>query len=136
MSVVDSILLVVPASLLLIEFCWLLRHVCCWLGAVSCCGISHSPQSRNGRAQSHTSGPSNGRPFPLKRLTAVPHNGIGTIHHSDRQPVCYVVSVGYCNMSGISAVCYGISIVDLFLFVVATYLLLIGFCSLLRHVCC
>jgi hypothetical protein len=75
---------------------------------------------KNGRARPLTnrrlcgveSGPSNGRPFGLKKSTAVPDNGIGTIHHSDRQPVCCCVSVGCCSISGMS-------VVDSILFVVA-----------------
>jgi hypothetical protein len=96
MSVVDSVLLVVAACLLLIRFCSLFRYVCCsdmsvvdsvLLAVVA----SHvAAQSRRGRAQSHTSGPSNGRPFGLKKSTAVPQNAIGTIYHSDRQPVCNI----------------------------------------------
>jgi hypothetical protein len=106
MSVVDLVLLVVSTCLLLIRFCSLLRH------------LTWPRQYRHGHAQSHTSGPSNGQLFGLKKSTAVPHNGIETIHHFDRQPVCCGVFVGCRSMSGISVDFCGMSIVDSILFVV------------------
>jgi hypothetical protein len=78
MFIVDLVLSVVPACLLLIRFCWLLRH------------LTEPRQSRHDHAQPHTNVSSNWRPFPLKKSTTVTYNGFGTIHHSDRQPVCHI----------------------------------------------
>jgi hypothetical protein len=50
----------------------------------------------------------------------------------------FVVNRGYIggSLRRITESCWDMSVVDSILFVVATCLLLIRFCSLLQHVCC
>jgi hypothetical protein len=45
--------------------------------------------------------------FPSRSdQTSAPDNGIGTIHHSDWQPVCCGVSVGCCRMSVVDSIVF------------------------------
>jgi hypothetical protein len=126
MSVLDPVLsFIVAAYLFLIPFSSLLRY------------LTEPSQSRRGHAQSHTSGPYNGRPFRLKKSTAGPRMTLGwyiimigskfiaacllvvaacllfvSVWVTCLLVVCFSMSgmsAGCCSMNGMSDGCFSVS---------------------------